>query len=160
MLSEKNPIDTIEDIFNMQEWPTQRVSDNEVAADVSGKLSQYSLHYIWNSELGILQFVIAFNELEVDSDNLGCIYELCGRLNEKISVGHFDLVSEAKAIAFRHGLILPGTRTISEYLIEELIETGLESCERFFPAFQFVLFGARSPEEASSMVMIDTIGEA
>lgn len=160
MLAEKNPIDTIEEIFSLQEWPTQRVSDGEVAADVMGKLSQYSLHFIWNSDTGILQFIIAFHELEVEQAQLARVYELCARLNEKISVGHFDLVSEAKAVAFRHGLILPGTRTVSEYLIEQLIEMGLETCERFFSAFQFVLFGARDPEEAASMVMIDTVGEA
>lgn len=157
---ERNPIDTIEDIFNVQEWPTQRVSDIEVVADVTGKISRYSLHYIWNHDLIILQFVIALEELEIDTASLPQIYELCGRLNEKIMVGHFDVISEAKAVAFRHGLILPGTRTVSEFLIEDLIESGIETCERFFSAFQFVLFGARSPEEASSMVMIDTVGEA
>ncbi|MGH6959444.1 MAG: YbjN domain-containing protein, partial [Dongiaceae bacterium] len=33
-------------------------------------------------------------------------------------------------------------------------------CERFFPAFQFVLWGGKSPEEALAAAMLETVGEA
>ncbi|USO01412.1 MAG: YbjN domain-containing protein [Alphaproteobacteria bacterium] len=157
---ERNPIDTIEDLFNVQEWPTQRPSDGEVIADVVGKWGVYSVHFLWDSEVAILQFIITSDDLLVEKDFLSPAYELCGRVNEKIQVGHFEVISEASVIGFRHGLILPGTRTISEFLLEELINTGIEMCEKFYPAFQFVLSGGRTPSEAASMAMINTIGEA
>ncbi len=157
---ESNPIDTIEELFNVQEWPTQRPSDSEVIADVVGKWGVYSVHFLWDTNAGILQFVITSEELTVSRELLTNAYELCGRVSEQILVGHFEVISEANTIGFRHGLILPGTRTISEFLLEELINTGIDMCEKYYPAFQFVLFGSRSPSEAASMAMINTVGEA
>lgn len=157
---ERNPIDTIEELFNVQEWPTQRPSDQEVIADVVGKWGVYNVHFLWDHNDGILQFVITSEELLVKKELMASAYELCGRVSEKIQVGHFEVISDAKLIGFRHGLILPGTRTISEFLLEELINTGIEMCEKYYPAFQFVLFGSRTPAEAASMAMINTVGEA
>jgi hypothetical protein len=36
----------------------------------------------------------------------------------------------------------------------------MEECERFYPVFQFVLWGGKSPAEAISAALIDTAGEA
>jgi hypothetical protein len=36
----------------------------------------------------------------------------------------------------------------------------MEECERFYPVFQFVLWGGKSPGEAIAAALIDTHGEA
>ena len=43
---------------------------------------------------------------------------------------------------------------------ETISEAALEECERFYPVFQFVLWGGKSPREAISAALIDTHGEA
>jgi hypothetical protein len=43
---------------------------------------------------------------------------------------------------------------------EAISEAAIEECERFYPVFQFVLWGGKSPTEAISAALIDTAGEA
>jgi hypothetical protein len=45
-------------------------------------------------------------------------------------------------------------------LTETLIESAIDECERFYPVFQFVLWGGKSPGEAIAAALIDTHGEA
>jgi len=41
-----------------------------------------------------------------------------------------------------------------------LIEIAITECERFYPAFQFVIWGGKSPAEAIAAAMLETVGEA
>ena len=43
---------------------------------------------------------------------------------------------------------------------EAIAEAAIEECERFYPVFQFVLWGGKSPSEAISAALIETVGEA
>ena len=49
---------------------------------------------------------------------------------------------------------------MDSYVRREPLETAIHECERFYPAFQFVVWGGRSPTDAVAMAMIDTVGEA
>ena len=40
------------------------------------------------------------------------------------------------------------------------MEIALNECERFYPAFQFVLWGGKEPQEAILAAMLETEGEA
>ena len=44
--------------------------------------------------------------------------------------------------------------------IERLIEIAISECERYYPAFQFVLWGGKSADEAVAAAMFETMGEA
>ena len=43
---------------------------------------------------------------------------------------------------------------------QALVEIAVEECDRFYPAFQFVLWGGRTPSEALEAAMVDAAGEA
>ena len=43
---------------------------------------------------------------------------------------------------------------------EAIVEASVEECERFYPVFQFVLWGGKSPGEAIAAALIETHGEA
>jgi hypothetical protein len=43
---------------------------------------------------------------------------------------------------------------------ELLVESAIEECERFYPVFQFVLWGGKSPKDALAAALIETHGEA
>ena len=44
--------------------------------------------------------------------------------------------------------------------VEDMIEVALTECERFFPAFQYVIWGGKDPTEAVAAACIDPVGEA
>ena len=86
------------------------------------------------------------------------IYELLGLINEQLWLGHFDLWSEDGVILFRHASLMGDA--VSVGTCEELIDIAISTCERFYPAFQFVLWGGKSAGDALVASLIDTVGEA
>ncbi len=40
------------------------------------------------------------------------------------------------------------------------IEAAVDECDRFYPAFQFILWGDKTPSEALASAMVDAAGEA
>ena len=54
-------------------------------------------------------------------------------------VGHFDLWTQDGLVMYRHALVLAGGVEASGRPCEALLATALASCERYFPAFQFVV---------------------
>jgi hypothetical protein len=43
---------------------------------------------------------------------------------------------------------------------EELIDIAISECERFFPAFNFVLGQGKTPDEALTHSMLEPVGQA
>ena len=61
---------------------------------------------------------------------------------------------------FRQASLVDESGTITLAEAETTSEAALEECERFYPVFQFVLWGGKSPSEAIAAALIDTQGEA
>lgn len=61
---------------------------------------------------------------------------------------------------FRHTLLLRGSRGNAVETLEDLVEIALTESERFYPAFQFVIWGGKQPLEALNSAMIETVGQA
>ncbi len=156
---EINPLDAVEDLILAQEWPCQRLGPEELACEVAGRWCEYQLHFVWQEDERVLQFFLLF-DMRVPPENESQIYELLSLLNNKLSLGNFEIFPSEATPAFRHGLLLPGTRTLSDQLLIEMIEVALATCEKFYPAFQFVIFGGKSAKESATMALIDTHGEA
>ena len=88
------------------------------------------------------------------------VYELLALANEKLWLGHFDLSTEDNSPSYRHALLLRGVGAGSAEQIEDLVDIALSECERFYPAFQLVLWGGKRAGEAIAAAMIDPVGEA
>jgi hypothetical protein len=41
-----------------------------------------------------------------------------------------------------------------------VVEAAIEECDRFYPVFQFILWGDKTPAEALTAAMVDAAGEA
>jgi hypothetical protein len=61
---------------------------------------------------------------------------------------------------FRHALVLAGGMQASGEQCESLLKSALDSCERYFPAFQFVVWAGKSARDALNAAMFETSGEA
>ena len=60
----------------------------------------------------------------------------------------------------RHGLILSGGAQPSASQCAALLDHALSSCERYYQAFQFVLWAGKSAREAFETANFETKGEA
>jgi hypothetical protein len=154
------PIDMLESYFAAHGWSHTREED-EVVAKVKGSWTEYELRAIWREDDGVLQF-LAFPDVRIPDERRSAIYETIGLVNEQLWVGHFELWSSSGILLYRHAAMIPGEdgAAITLQHTELLVESAIDECERFYPVFQFVLWGGKSPKEAIAAAMIDTQGEA
>ena len=154
-----NPIDLVEEIVQANEWPHDRRCDEEMVVEISGRWCDYRLFFVWQRELSALHYSCEF-EMKVPRNRRGSVYELLAAVNERLWLGHFDLAAEDDTPAFRQGLLLRGVFGASVEQIEDLVDVSVSECERFYPAFQLVVWGGKSAKEAIAAAMIDPVGEA
>ena len=86
--------------------------------------------------------------------------ELVARVNEQMWLGHFDIWSNGGVVLYRNGTMLGDEGLLSLSQAQALVEIAVDECDRFYPAFQFVLWGDKSPVEALDAAMVDAAGEA
>ena len=154
-----NPLDVLEQIVAANEWAFERRSDGEMAAEAPGKWCDYGLFFSWSPEISAMHFSCAF-DLKVPPEGRGKLFELLAMANEKLWIGHFGLESEDGVPVFRHSVLLRGAPGASAESLEDMVDIALTECERFFPAFQFVLWGGKAPGDALQAAILDCVGEA
>ncbi|WP_265571006.1 YbjN domain-containing protein [Sphingomicrobium nitratireducens] len=147
-----------EQYFEARGWPAERVAEGELLGSAGGSWAQYELRAVWRPDDQVLQF-LAFPDVKVAEGKRAAVYEALGLINEQLWLGHFELWSGAGLIVFRHATLVENGSIGLEHA-ETIAEAALEECERFYPVFQFVLWGGKSPAEAISAALIDTHGEA
>ncbi|KQM95302.1 hypothetical protein ASE70_00800 [Sphingomonas sp. Leaf22] len=152
------PIDTLERYFAAHGWKHERDGD-EIVANVKGSWTEFELRAIWRGEDGVLQF-LALPDIRVADERRGAIYETIGLINEQLWIGHFELWSSSGILLYRHAAMLGDEPALTIDQAELIIDAAIDECERFYPVFQFVLWGGKTPKEAIAASMIETQGEA
>ena len=85
---------------------------------------------------------------------------LLSRINEKLWIGHFDVTSKNGIPAFRHTVFEPDGNKILYNQLEDLVDIAVYECEKYYPAFQLILFDDSPPKEALDLCLIETAGNA
>jgi hypothetical protein len=154
-----NPLEVVEQVAATNGWSFERASDDEVTILVTGKWTDYQVSYTWMFDIEALHLACAF-ELKVPERCRAEVQQLISLINEQMWVGHFDLWMQDGLVMYRHALVLTGGVTASGRQCETLLGTALDACERYFPAFQFVVWAGKGAREALNAAMFETQGQA
>ena len=154
-----NPLDMLEQIAAANDWAFERRSEAEMAAEAPGRWCDYGLYFNWSDEISAMHFTCSF-DLKVPGKRRTALYELLALANERLWIGHFGLDPDEGIPVFRHAVLLRGAPGASSESLEDMVDIALTECERFFPAFQFVLWGGKTPIEALDAAMLECVGEA
>jgi hypothetical protein len=154
-----SPLDIIEQLVSANDWLFDRPNEQEIAVQVPGRWSDYNFVCAWNDSSDTMQFTLAF-DTRVPDTRRAAVHELLALINDKIWMGHFAIWREEGLLVYRHVLPLRGCGGPSVEQVEDLLETAINECERFFPAFQYVIWGGKPPAEAMAAAIIEPIGEA
>ncbi len=154
-----NPLDVAEEIFAAHHWVFERTSSAELLAEAAGRWCAYHIVMRWPADLGALELTCAF-DLRVPRERRQAIYELLAMANDRLGVGHFEVTTELCLPAFRHALLLRGVGGASVEQLEDIIDIAVAEIDRFYPAFQFVVWGGKRPADAIAAVMLEAVGEA
>jgi hypothetical protein len=153
-----NPVDLVEQVASVHDWPAERTNEDELTMTIAGTWADYHVSLNWRADLESLHIACAF-DFKVPETRISEIYRLVAQINEQLWLGHFYIWESEGLIMFRHGLMLNAS-VATPSQCEALLRTGLEACERYYQAFQFVVWAGKDSRHALASAMFETEGRA
>ena len=154
-----NPIDVVEDVIHSKKWTFSRSDDYELVAEIASQWCQYRLYFTWSEQIKAISFTITF-DLKFPKSKSKEAFELLALINERLWIGHFDITSKNGIPAYRHTVLSLPENEILHLQLEDLVDIAIYECEKYYPAFQLVLFDDSEPTEALKVSTFDTVGSA
>jgi hypothetical protein len=154
-----NPLEVVEHMASGNNWPFERAGEDEIALIVAGRWTEYQISFTWMREIEALHLACAF-DMKVPEPRLPEVQQLVALINEQLWIGHFDVWMQNGVVMFRHALVLAGGVAASGRQCEAVLGSALDASERYYPAFQFVVWAGKSAREAMDSAMFETSGEA
>ena len=154
-----NPVDEIELIAVQNDWSFERADEDEIAISIAGDATDFHVAVSWLGEMEALHVACAF-DLKVPERRRGEVLQLVSLVNEQLWLGHFDLWSSESVVMYRHALLLSGGAEPTEEQAIALIKAAVEACERYYQAFQFVVWAGKTAKEGMEGAILETVGEA
>jgi len=158
-VEERNPLEIVEQVLSARDWTFERRGEDELAVEVPGRWCDYGAFFALAPELETLHISCAL-DMRVPEPRRQAVAELLAIANEKLWIGHFALWADEGLPMFRYSLMLGADLNLGADRLEALIDVAVGECERFYPAFQYVIWGGKSAAEAVEAAMLDTQGEA
>lgn len=154
-----NPLDLVEEIVMANDWLCDRHGVDEMVCQKTGHWCDYALHFLWQEEVSAFHFSCFF-DVHIPENRLPEVHHLLSLLNDKLWMGHFYLSQDKRMVGFRHTTLLKGVQYMAPEVVEDLLQAGLAACDRYYPAFQFVVWGDKKAGDAMQSAMLETEGEA
>ncbi|WP_308916463.1 YbjN domain-containing protein [Jannaschia sp. LMIT008] len=154
-----HPIDLVETVAEAHDWDFDRVGDDQIAMIVEGQWRTYSVTLAWSEVDETLRLICCF-EMAPPDESLPGLYELLNRANDECWTGNFTYWARDDLMVFRYGLVLAGGAMAQAEQVNHLIAEAVLAGERFYPAFQLVCWGGRTPQEAMQIAIAEAYGRA
>ena len=135
------PLDLLVALFEARGWPCESTA-TEMSGEIQGSWTKYQLRGIWRPEDMVLQ-ILCLPDIRIAKDKLTPAYELVSMINEQMWLGQFEIWSNGGVLLYRNATILGDDGMLSLGQAQALVEIAVDECDRFYPAFQFVLWGGR-----------------
>ena len=154
-----DPLDVVERVLTAENLSFDRSDDGDLAFSLTGDWKDYELWFAWRPEADCLQLCLSL-DLQSTKEQRPQIHELLALINQRIWLGHFEVWADDGEVVFRHALSLPHGERPTLAQAASMIDAAVEAADRFYPAFDFLLKGSKSPEEAMAACMFETVGQA
>ncbi len=154
-----DPIDIVETLAEHHDWEFDRIAEDQIAMSVQGQWRTYALTLAWSPGDETLRLVCTF-DMEPPAERRAQLFEVLNATNDRCWLGAFTLWEEAKLMVYRYGLSLSGSQIAAPEQIDRMIDAAIRNSERFYPAFQLVCWGDRTPAEAMQVAIAEAYGRA
>ncbi len=154
-----HPIDLVEHLATYYDWEFDRVGDDQIAMVVEGQWRTYSITLAWSDFDETLRMICTF-ELEPPKEKLDDLHRLINKVNDQCWVGAFTFWEEQKLMVYRYGLVSAVGQGVVAEQVDKLIAAAVAAAERYYPAFQLIIWGNRTPEQALDVAIAEAYGTA
>ena len=155
----QDPLDVVERVLTAENLSFDRTDDGDLAFALAGDWKDYELWFAWRPEADCLQLCLSL-DIRAKKSKRNQAYALLSMINQRVWLGHFELWAEDGEIVFRHALALPPTDRPTLAQAASMIDAAVEGADRFYPAFDFLINGGKTPTEAIAACMFETVGSA
>lgn len=152
-----HPMDALEAAADGLDFERDRVGETELHVMLPGVWRDIGLWFTWRPELSTLQMGAPI-DLKAPAGRIDETSRLIVMINERLWVGHFDLWTDDHSIVYRHSAILPAGGALEGSQAEALIRAAREAVDRFYPAFNFLVWGGKDPDGALKASLFETAG--
>lgn len=160
VVSSGDPLETVEAVIGADDrFSCERAEDGDVHFSFKCSSGETVGYFSMRHELPALLFTLGF-DIQAPVSRRAEAVRLAGLINENLWLGHFDVWSDDGTIIFRHAMPMIGREEISVGEVHAMLAAALDAAERFQPAFQFLILGGMSAEDASAASLFETLGEA
>ena len=156
---EIHPIDIVEHLAESHAWDFDRIGDDQIAMAVEGQWRTYSITLAWSAYDETLRLICTF-EMEPPKEKLPALYETLNAVNDRCWVGSYTYWDDQKLMVYRYGLMLSGSQVASPEQIDMMITAAVQGSERYYPAFQLVVWGDQTPAQALEVAIAEAYGRA
>ncbi|MFN3523509.1 MAG: YbjN domain-containing protein [Phenylobacterium sp.] len=153
-----DPLDVVEHVLTAENLQFDRTEDGDLAFTLAGDWKDYELWFAWRPEADCLQLCLSIDR-KVEAEQRAAAHELIGVVNQRLWLGHFEVWDDGEII-FRHAMALMTGERPTLAQAAAMIDIAVEAADRFYPAFDFLVRGAKSPADAIAACMFETVGEA
>ena len=154
-----HPIDLVETLATYHDWVFDRIAEYQIAMAIEGQWRTYSITLAWSDYDETLRMVSTF-EMEPPEERLPALYDVLNRANDSCWTGAFSYWRAQKLMVYRYGLLLAGGAGAGADQIDRILSAAVLASERFYPAFQLVCWGDRTPAEAMQVAIAEAYGRA
>lgn len=155
-----NPLDSVEEILCANDWAFDRMSEEELCVQISGKMGEYKMFFIWQENYSAMQFCCEY-DLSIPKNVMDRAAKTASAINAGLWLGHFDIRPNTNTPAFRHTSLFRGmTYTSGADHLEDLVDIALSECERYYGAFNLLSKAQEPGNAALSLAIMDTAGES
>ena len=154
-----NPLEHVELLAASNDWPIARTGEDEAQMAVSAAGAELQITMSWREDTESLYLACMF-DLKAPAARRAEVARLINMINERLLMGHFDFWTADGLAIYRNALLLSGGAQATEAQCESLIALALQACERYYPAFQFVIWAGKTAQDAISACLFETAGNA
>ena len=154
-----DPLDVVEHVLTAENLEFDRTEDGDLAFALTGDWKDYELWFAWRPEADCLQLCLSV-DIKAGKDLRDSAHALINLINQRVWLGHFEVWADDGEIVFRHAMALPDGERPSMAQTASMIDAAMEAADRFYPAFDFLITGGKTPEEAMAACMFETVGHA
>lgn len=154
-----DPLDVVEHVLAAENLSFDRTDQGDLAFALAGDWKDYELWFAWRPEADCLQLCLSI-DLQASKAARPKAFELLSLINQRVWLGHFEIWADDGDVVFRHAMSLPHGERPTQAQAAGMIDVAVEAADRFFPAFDFLFKGLKSPKDAMAACMFETMGTA
>ena len=152
-------LDIVEKLADDRGWVLETADNGDLIMESVGQWCTHQVQFTWSAEYQSLHITCSL-DMHLPQDKGAAINDLLATINSKLWIGHFAIMNNGNMPAFRHTLLMAGPQNVKAAELEDIVETALGECERFYPAFQFAAFNDMNAQDAMACALFECVGNA